>query len=582
MRKILAILVCMVCMSFTMVGCGDNMPTSNSDKNEEINPLVNKVLNIKLVDRDPISCENSPVDTFVPEDIVAPINVLSSDGEIATSLTIDRSNSSGYGGGQFISKLFTEGLSRAAYGVEYSAFQNYLIENGCNAESLKVLAEAVFTSTAFNSFNLANREIAFCVYRAILSRDPSNDELATFSKKNLLKTIENIIKSEEFLSILPDIVFGPYFWRGNNENGYTDGSVITHNEFINMLTDASDTKVVELPQGALILVDQRISLPEGYTLKTQGQPDHYIKFARFLNTKSGGGFILQNNTCLQNVFVDPNSIIDGESRQASIIGGGNNVVVWGNRFTNVHSNPDTTKYYIANNLVTRYETNHMTAWADGIDVYSNDSIVEYNHVVDATDGGIVIFRNHIGTGGYQNSVVRYNLICNTGNSAYVGLDHEGVDGDGEIEDFTGTIGYNNEFYTSYVAHMHMCITLTSRPWTYNFNKNKGVSIYNNYCAEGCFVNTAGGIVAEGIENGVVRGNQFIFNIGEWAPNYSEAHAYSVNTSESTGDFQLGYKNLAITSFVVRTETETADNYSVNVIRIFEDFQNIPSNKFNWN
>jgi len=72
---------------------------------------------------------------------------------------------------------------------------------------------------------------------------------------------------------------------------------------------------------------------------------------------------------------------------------------------------------------------HVFGMADGISLACRDSIVEYNTIVDATDGGIVIFQA-------PGSLVANNTIISRTRVAYYGIsmeDHGPFDGD-----FTGT------------------------------------------------------------------------------------------------------------------------------------------------
>lgn len=43
---------------------------------------------------------------------------------------------------------------------------------------------------------------------------------------------------------------------------------------------------VVLPQGTQVLVDSTISIPEGGTLETEGNPTHYAKMARLIRSGS--------------------------------------------------------------------------------------------------------------------------------------------------------------------------------------------------------------------------------------------------------------------------------------------------------
>lgn len=590
MKKFIVLLLTMIIslggiMSLTACNGGNKKTVTEQ-------ALADVISSAKLVSGDPVSLANSPVYTNQAVDVAAPANHMEAKttGKTGEKITVDRTGTSGYGGGQFISKLFTEALSRAATGEEFSTYQQYILENGCTAETLKTLAKAVFNSAEYKSFGLAKIEQTFAVYRAILSRDPETAELATFNVGKINAEIDELFAGEEFASILPEIVNGPYYWRGNNEEIYTEGTLITENDFNRMVAEANVSKVVELPQGALVAVVNGVKIPDGYTIRTQGNPNHYTKFARFLKSSENNIMVVTigKNTVLQSIFVDGNRSDMGKDMGWNILGTGSDNVIWGIRTTDasanshMHLNPDTNNYYVARNLVTAYATDHQRGgWADGIDLYCNNSICEYNNVIDATDGGIVLFRNHPGEGGVQNTIVRYNVICNTGNACYCGLDHEGVDTDGEVEDFEGCMVYENAFYTSYVAHMHMCMTLSSRPWTENFNKVKNNSVYNNYSAPGCFVNTAGGIIVEGAENVTVRGNQFVFHVGAWTYGVG-GRWYAFNTENSTGDVQQGYLDISSTSFIHSTmDIERFETYEVEICYVYEDTQGISADEFNW-
>lgn len=569
-----------------MSGCTNNGGSSGLTEAD----LREVISNERLVSGTPVTLENSPVYQNQAIEVAAPENVLDRHETGVTDETLTVTRDERYGGGQFISKLFTEGLSRAANGQEFSTFQQYIVENGCNVETLKTLAKAVFESEAFQSFEMNRVELAFCLYRALLSRDPSEEEIMAVILNEVSEKIDEIMNGEEFVGLLEDIAFGPYSWRGTNDTMWTGDVIYTMSEFSELLKESDNALV--LPQGALILVDSSYTLPVGCSISTEGNPDHYVRFARFLRTEAGVNTMnVVSNTVLQNIFTDGNR---GELTNSTAFGmsiTGRDNVVWGCRLGEstapIHTHPGASNMYCGRNLVTQYGTNHWGTggWADGIDMYSYRSVVEYNNVVDATDAGIVIFRaQEAGQNVPQNSIVRYNTICNTGNSAYCGIDNEGVDMIGsEVADFTGVVIYGNALYTSYVAHMHMCITLSARPWTENYKKVSGVSFYNNYTPAGCFVNTGGGIIAEGANNGTVRGNQFEFHLADWTGNFMGERHYSVNsTSCDGGDFQSGYLDISATNFISPVmDIEKDISYEVKFAYVYEDFQTIPASKFSW-
>ncbi|MBR6739934.1 MAG: hypothetical protein IKM04_02555 [Clostridia bacterium] len=535
------------------------------------------ILEQKLIEGLPVSAQDNPVfDRSISFDVSQ--NALPSVQTGYSGEEFEIKRDANHGGGQFILKLFTEGLSRAAYGEEFAYFRDYVYQNGLSVETCAHLAKLVFTSPLFESFALSNNERSFALYRALLSRDPVGEELGSVTEKNISKKIDAITASEEFASLMEGMTFGPYFWGRNNTDAYTGTKLITAEQFRTLLAQNTETKTVVLEQGTLVLVDSCIAIPDGYTVKTEGDPDHYTKFARFLRVGEAEGHILlvTGDVSLQNIFVDGNrsGTKVGLGWNIAIIG--NNTTVWGCRTSdsasNVHliSEPYTSDVYYGRNLITCYATNHDEAWADGLDMYASNGIMEYNHVVDATDGGIVLFRNTEAT---QNSIIRYNLVCNVGNSAYAGIDFESVDTDGGLADFRGAIAYGNEFYTGYTAHMHLAVTLSSYPWSSLFNAIEGHSFVNNYTPEGTFVNTGGGIVVNNVMSARVGGNQFRFFIGDWTACESGPRLYSVSplTCFFT-DCQSGYSRESAEGFIaVGREIERQESYTVREGFVYEDF-----------
>ena len=597
MKKIfLAIIIAAVMGCCSFAGCSGEGKTDSAGsspiKEGDMEKLRQCISNENLITGEPVNLANSPLTVDQKTTVKAPSNILKNVTTGVTDETKTISRNAEYGGGQYISKLFTEGLSRAAYGSEFSAFQNYIVEKGCTVKTLNVLAKAVFTSEAFNAFDLNRYETAICLYRAILSRDPSEEEIMKVKLGKISEAIDEITSGNEFNELLPAIQFGPYYWRGSSKTFWSGDEVYTSADFNRLVENASATKEVALPQGALVLVNGTLDIPSGYTVKTAGNPNHYVRFARIIrNNGSVTTMRVDSETTLQNIFVDGNRSEFDDKNQGgfNLEVTGKNVVIWGCRVGEhtgpVHSNPGSGRIYFGRNLVTQYSTGHTNGWADGIDMYGYNSLIEYNHVVDPTDGGIVIFRSQKdGANVTQNTIVRYNLLCNTGNSAYCGIDNEGVDMDGNgVADFSGTVIYENAIYTSYVAHMHMCITLSARPWTENYKRVANVSVYNNYTPEGCFVNTAGGLIVEGVINGTARGNQLVLHLGDWSANFMGKRAYSLNTESCEGgEYQSGHTDWPATTFISPyMDIEKEESFEITVAYIYEDFRDIPAEKFVW-
>ncbi len=591
MKKLLIFLVLFMVIGGTVFSIGCN----NSNKNNK--ELLSSVIeNNILFDGVPVTVETNPTYNM-PTAVSAPKYKIMDEqktGMTGEELTVNRESGSKYGGGQFIAKLFTEAFSRAPLGKEFSVYQQYIVDNGLNTQTCIDMAHAVFESDFFKSFELNKVEIAFVLYRAILSRDPSFNEVNRISLNNYLSKIDELIKSSEFAAHLESMAFGPYGWGKNNTQIYTGGfeCVYTADDFNKMIADNASTKTVVLPQGALIVAEKNLYIPEGYTIKTEGNPNHYAKFARFINKNGGSNinlFFIPANVCLQNIFVDGNRQDYEADGGANITINGDNCVVWGCRSSDSIAYRALQSYngfiygYMGYCLTTQYGTSHSAKWRDGIGVLSHLSIVEYCDIVDSTDAGLVLFRAlREGVEVCQSSIVRYNKIINVGNSAYAGLDYESIDQTNVgIADLTGCIAYENELYTSYVAHMHMAITLSSRPWTESFKKVKGNYAINNFTSEGCFVNTAGGIIIEGAEEVTVHGNQLNLNIGAWTYGFG-GRWYAFNSETCTGDVQPGYLDCASKNFISPSmDIEKHTEYTTKKAYVYEDFVDIPANWFNW-
>jgi hypothetical protein len=200
-------------------------------------------------------------------------------------------------------------------------------------------------------------------------------------------------------------------------------------------------------------------------------------------------------------------------------------------------------------------------------------LIEYNSVIDATDAGIAVFRYIIGIASgrvsdatyirAQNSIVRYNTVLQAGNSCYVSLDFESNNINWSDEyiagttfnivenpaNFTGFAYYENQVWTSDRAHSHMLVACSTQPWapTGMTDRLFGGTVYNNFTPDGCHANCAAGIIADMNTDLCVRGNSFALRLGDWcaARGALRARVYSVDESDSQGEFQPGYENLKV-------------------------------------
>ncbi len=517
-----------------------------------------------------------------------------------------------YGGPQFVAKLFTEGLSRAPEGSEYAAYTGRIEKDGCTVETLTALAEQIFSSQEFQEEKLTERERTFTVYRAILSREPDKGELEQHLHTEAEELARELCGTEEFAALLPDINRGPYYWKGNNQEIYTGTNVITSSEIQKLFKE--NTHVV-LPRGTQVLVTSTISIPEGGTLETEGNPTHYARMARLIRAGSSDYHlvIMQSDASMKNIYVEgglsgyeTNEVLSG----SNVLVRGSNGKVLECRISDSVSHQnlwviDAAEHgYVAHNLVTGYASDHTKTWQDGITCLGTDFVIEYNDVVDVTDASIAMFRYVNAQSDQphsraQNSIVRYNKMMCLGNSAYVAYDHEtgnyhtdSSEGIRHPANMTGLVAYENQIWTSMRAHYHMMVTMSTVPWLTeaNCDKTVGGSVYNNYTPQGCYALTACAIAVDKVTEAAVRGNSFHLYLGEWCrPTQGMgARIYSVNESNTTkSTLQGGYVNRQMApkgaAFICTLseglKLEEAEHILLKEAVVHEDKQTIPVSRF---
>lgn len=474
-----------------------------------------------------------------------------------------------YGGAQFVGKLFTEGMGRGPGANEYLYYIRQIESHGCTKETLADITEQFFTSVAFRELKLAPEYEVMAVYRAVLSRDPTLEEVADYAARveseKAVGIALSLIESEEFAQLLPEIVKGPYYWGKNNTKYVPNGTrTITATKLMQMLKEAANgSKVVELEPGTVVLVTNSVTIPEGVTLTTKGSPSHYTMQARIIRSQNTNVrmVICNENSTLSHVWVDGNrtaykedSLHGGNtSANIALLGDGAQCISCRTNGstggTNLFGGDGVKGLYIAHNLVTAYETTHHASWADGITVASTDCVIENNTVVDATDVGIILFRyasaDHSEP---QTSVVRNNTIINLGNSAYAGIDIDAWNRQGATQNFVGTLFENNALWTSFKAHQHICLSLATLAW-HNVigDEANGSTVINNYTPEGLQVLCAIVFAADGCHDFIARGNHINAYIGPWGRgDYNKVlreRISSVNPETADGDLQGTYEEL---------------------------------------
>ena len=486
-----------------------------------------------------------------------------------------------YGGGQFIAKLFTEGLGRGPEGSEYKEYADFIYTNMCTAETLAALAYKMFDSEEYKKLNLNNTEAAFAVYRAVLNRDPKQAEISGFDASKSADVAKELALGSEFSKMVKAINEGSYGWGVNNGTAYTGTNVMTSAEVNELLKTSSN---VEIPQGTLVLCSEPIQLKPGQTLSTEGCPENYLKMARFLRLVKGSWSVIElaeSNTTLKNVWIDGNRSNIGIDSGGNAWVCGSNVTVTSCKMsdtcgtTNMATTAVFTNVRVDHNLITCYTSTNTDNWTDGL-TFQARGIVEYNTIIDATDVGIVLFRDW--TDADQDTIVRYNKIISAGNSAFAALHVDAWFGEKE-HSYEGACFYENELWTSMKTHFNLALSAASVAWHYEGNEAHGVAFYNNYTPEGLSVVCGVGIAVDGMKNATMRGNSMHVYIANIETDVFGTNLIMFNDKDYDGDVQKPYTDAPVhnstTSYIIERINMITNRWTYREGIIHEDKVVIP-------
>ncbi len=431
---------------------------------------------------------------------------------------------------QFIAKHYSEALGRLPDPGGWQSSHEFFARNGCYFDSLKTWGRSVYLSPEFSSFPYDNAARLLAAYRGILNREPDGDGF--FWLLSLLDkgydwsaVVDSLYDSEEFQSLAPWICtpysysFGGYpaIWLPPGGSGFQGGTGRDLQEVIDR-TPTGGT--VFLAQKAVVLLDEPLNLSRRITLTTVGAPphNHYALMGRLVRNSNfnEAAVKLRDGARLLNVWVD------GARNYVGYRPGGLNVQLFGGNGTTVADSvisntagwsslqafgsaegQPCASNTLARNLVTVYSSDHFDqTWADGLSVACENTLVQDNEIVDATDVPIVLFRS---TPAVQRSQIRNNRLLSAGNSAYGALVADPLRS-GQTHDFTGSVVENNTFWTGPNTWYVVGISVGTRAWFgTQSDMGYGARFVNNTTGSNyALVNT--GIGVSGMLNATVQGN----------------------------------------------------------------------------
>jgi hypothetical protein len=460
------------------------------------------------------------------------------------------------GNSQYQAKLYSEGLGRIPDQSGWGAAMNYWATVSCNATRLKEQGVSVLNSQEFLINTPSNKEKIFKLYRAALNRDPSSTEFNNHLNfiaggGSWISVLNSIFGSNEFSQRAslncsntprgwqPTLAFNQLSTSTGNFAG-GDGSVLQA-----ILNSTPSGGVVYLEQGAIVTITNTLNIPDGVTLSTIGTPGkaHAGLLGRLLRNSSFNQPLirLNKNSKLKSVWVDGQKNRFGHIQEGiNLLATGGNIEVNNNL---ISDSPGWTSFqyvgsaeghvcssgYVANNLITAYGSSHYNAqWTDGLSISCENTLVEFNEIIDATDVSIVVYRS---SPAIQKSIVRNNYALNAGNSAYGGYVADPLAyGNGTLtHSFLGTNFLNNIIWSSPAAHVDIVLSNGTRPW-FGTNSDLGIGAAFDGNSTGTqTINASIGISISGMKSVYVQNNGLLLK-----PSTSNCQSVNVAAAVSAG------------------------------------------------
>lgn len=474
---------------------------------------------------------------------------------VALPLLIHFSGAAGAVPGQYIAKMYTEILGRAPDPEAWNGALGYFEPNECNQATLAAWGAPFFSSSEFQGLQYDNASTVLLLYRAILNREPDasgySHYLELLDRGTPLSTIVSMFfRSSEFSALVPFICSaGSYSFAtlggglairipNSGVGGYDN---LTEAQLQALLDSAAAGTSVYLTQKSVVYLTEPLVIPAGVTLATYGlpTPHQHAKMARLVRASAFAGPMVEINRdddpnpsgTLKNIWVDGQ-----RGRSSTYVYGAINIEIYGGNgasvrenfidnslgWSNVHSYGSVdgrpcVGNLITDNLITAYPGLHSGGnYTDGLSIGCENSLVEGNQIVDATDVGIVVFTAAPAT---QRSLVTNNTVVSAGNSAFGALAFDPLYSPAypASPNFTGASITGNSVWSSPNTHFIIGLAVGSRPWfgtrfvingrTSTGNIGYGAAATNNTTA-GVPSRFGEAIAVSGMDSATVRNNAF--------------------------------------------------------------------------
>jgi hypothetical protein len=468
---------------------------------------------------------------------------------------------------QFLAKMYTEALGRAPDQGGWQGWVNWFQSNACSQATLRTGGEAFYLSPEFANLGYDNAAKLLTAYRGILNREPDEGGfrgwLSYLNSGGSWQTVlDGFFNSSDFNALVGQICsVDPYsFGPIPALDIYKIETGVSSRTQAGLETDLSNVApscgTVRLHPKEVVTLTHSLVIPSCVTLSTEQNPDHF-KYARMGRLVRGLNFdpinpvtveILPRGV-LDGVWVDGQRLYVGYNGGAANINargnttGATNTTVRNSRSSNpagwtaLRAGRDdpasacgsiSIRLLLENNLITNYASEHFLSYginkqSDGISVSCENAEVRGNHIVDATDGGIVLFKAEQ-QGVSQQSIVHNNTIVAAGSSMYWALvasedfSCNGLDN----PSFSGNGFYNNTLWSGPNSHIDLALGVGTRTMvppttpgpggcTLQHNTGTGATFSGNTTGS-LSVTTMEGINVAGMNNVTVQNNNLTANL----------------------------------------------------------------------
>jgi hypothetical protein len=470
--------------------------------------------------------------------------------------------------GQYIAKLYSEGLGRAPDQTGWNNMIAFFQSSGCSASTLAQKGEQIYTSSEFTGLGYDNAARLLALYRGALNREPDSSGYNFYlnllnSGTSWTSVVDDIFTSSEFTGDAATFCTqGPYYFGGapaitiplgqscSGQFCFTGG---TQGQLQTMLNNAAASHAtVTLAQQVVVTITSPVTvgpprqrmvglnIPAGVTLTTAGQPgpNKYAEMARLVRgqtfgdsgTSSAGATAVvevESGAKLENVWVDGQRKVRTDAQQATAnveTAGGSGTTVSSDRlsdatgFTNLHAlgtaeSLPCSGTTITGNLSTQYATSHVDTsdWSDGLSVACENATVTGNTVIDATDVGIVLFRAYPAV---QKSLVKNNTVLNAGNSAFGGIVADPLSDNPPVSpSFTGSSVTGNTLWTGPSASYGIGLSLGTEAWGFSNPNNIGTGA--SFTSNTLTGNVTEGMTVSGMLNVTATGNTLTVTLAQY-------------------------------------------------------------------